>query len=239
MNITSRQLKVFLLTARHQSFSRATEQLFITQSGMSVLIRELGAARVSPVRTHHAPRHADRVRLQVPADRRPQPARAGGRGRQHRSLGLGREPAPRHRRHPADRGQAAARGDQRVREARPRPRRDPARRRPLAARRRAERRRGRSRARLLPAAGARHAPHAAVPLQPYGDPARERGGAPRARRAGTTSSTGACSAGRRKTRSSSSSTGSCSAWDAATTRRCASTTSRRRSRWSRPAPASP
>ena len=41
MNITSRQLKAFLLTARHQSFSRAAEQLFITQSGMSVLVREL------------------------------------------------------------------------------------------------------------------------------------------------------------------------------------------------------
>jgi DNA-binding transcriptional LysR family regulator len=41
MNITSRQLKAFLLTARHQSFSRAAEQLYITQSGMSVLIREL------------------------------------------------------------------------------------------------------------------------------------------------------------------------------------------------------
>src|SRR5204863_505134 len=37
MNITSRQLKAFLLTAQHQSFSRAAEQLFITQSGMSVL----------------------------------------------------------------------------------------------------------------------------------------------------------------------------------------------------------
>ncbi|HEY9529964.1 MAG TPA: LysR family transcriptional regulator, partial [Burkholderiales bacterium] len=34
-------MKAFLLTARHQSFSRAAEQLFITQSGMSVLIREL------------------------------------------------------------------------------------------------------------------------------------------------------------------------------------------------------
>src|SRR5688500_1132876 len=41
MNITSRQLKAFLLTARHESFSRAAEQLFITQSGMSVLVREL------------------------------------------------------------------------------------------------------------------------------------------------------------------------------------------------------
>jgi DNA-binding transcriptional LysR family regulator len=41
MNITSRQLKAFVLTARNQSFSRAAEQLFITQSGMSVLVREL------------------------------------------------------------------------------------------------------------------------------------------------------------------------------------------------------
>lgn len=41
MNISSRQLKAFLLTARYQSFSRAAEQLFITQSGMSVLVREL------------------------------------------------------------------------------------------------------------------------------------------------------------------------------------------------------
>jgi DNA-binding transcriptional LysR family regulator len=41
MNITSRQLKAFVLTARHQSFSRAAEDLFITQSGMSVLVREL------------------------------------------------------------------------------------------------------------------------------------------------------------------------------------------------------
>lgn len=41
MNVTSRQLKAFLLTARHQSFSRAAEQLCITQSGMSMLVREL------------------------------------------------------------------------------------------------------------------------------------------------------------------------------------------------------
>jgi len=43
MNISSRQLKAFVLTARHQSFSRAAEQLFMTQSGMSVLMRELEA----------------------------------------------------------------------------------------------------------------------------------------------------------------------------------------------------
>jgi DNA-binding transcriptional LysR family regulator len=41
MNITSRQLHAFVLTARYHSFSRAAEQLFITQSGMSVLVREL------------------------------------------------------------------------------------------------------------------------------------------------------------------------------------------------------
>ncbi len=41
MNINSRQLKSFLLVARHRNFSRAAEQLFITQSGLSVLVREL------------------------------------------------------------------------------------------------------------------------------------------------------------------------------------------------------
>src|SRR5262249_14588466 len=41
MNITSRQLRAFVLTARHESFSRAAEQMFITQSGMSILVREL------------------------------------------------------------------------------------------------------------------------------------------------------------------------------------------------------
>jgi DNA-binding transcriptional LysR family regulator len=41
MHITLRQLKAFLLTARYRSFSRAAEQLFITQSGMSVMVREL------------------------------------------------------------------------------------------------------------------------------------------------------------------------------------------------------
>jgi DNA-binding transcriptional LysR family regulator len=41
MNITSRQLKAFLLTAQYHSFSRAADALFITQSGMSVLIRKL------------------------------------------------------------------------------------------------------------------------------------------------------------------------------------------------------
>ena len=41
MDFTSRQLKGFLLAAQHQSFSRAAEKLFVTPSGLSVLIREL------------------------------------------------------------------------------------------------------------------------------------------------------------------------------------------------------
>lgn len=41
MNITSRQLKAFQLTAQYMSFSRAAEALYITQSGISVLIRKL------------------------------------------------------------------------------------------------------------------------------------------------------------------------------------------------------
>jgi LysR family transcriptional regulator, carnitine catabolism transcriptional activator len=41
MDFTSRQLRAFLLVARHRSFSRAAEALFITPSGLSVLIREL------------------------------------------------------------------------------------------------------------------------------------------------------------------------------------------------------
>lgn len=41
MNVTSRQLKGFLLVARHRSFSRAAEQMFMTQSGLSVLMREI------------------------------------------------------------------------------------------------------------------------------------------------------------------------------------------------------
>lgn len=38
---TSRQLRAFLLVARHRSFSRAAGALFITPSGLSLLIREL------------------------------------------------------------------------------------------------------------------------------------------------------------------------------------------------------
>jgi DNA-binding transcriptional LysR family regulator len=43
MNVSTRQLKAFVSAARHCSFSRAAEEVFITQSGLSVLIRELEA----------------------------------------------------------------------------------------------------------------------------------------------------------------------------------------------------
>src|SRR6187397_1863911 len=41
IDFTSRQLRAFLLLAQHHSFSRAAEALFVTPSGLSVLIREL------------------------------------------------------------------------------------------------------------------------------------------------------------------------------------------------------
>src|SRR3954447_14654231 len=41
IDFTSRQLRAFVLAAQHQNFTRAAEALFITPSGLSVLIREL------------------------------------------------------------------------------------------------------------------------------------------------------------------------------------------------------
>lgn len=41
MEFTSRQLRAFHLVAQHHNFTRAAEALFITPSGLSVLIREL------------------------------------------------------------------------------------------------------------------------------------------------------------------------------------------------------
>jgi len=43
INFSSRQLRAFLLVAQHRSFTRAADALFITPSGLSVLIRELEA----------------------------------------------------------------------------------------------------------------------------------------------------------------------------------------------------
>ena len=41
IDFSSRQLRAFLLVAQHQNFTRAAEALFITTSGLSLLIREL------------------------------------------------------------------------------------------------------------------------------------------------------------------------------------------------------
>ncbi|MGO9992997.1 MAG: LysR family transcriptional regulator [Steroidobacteraceae bacterium] len=41
MEFTSRQLRAFHLVAEHQSFARAADRMFLTPSGVSVLIREL------------------------------------------------------------------------------------------------------------------------------------------------------------------------------------------------------
>src|ERR1017187_3071379 len=41
MEFTSKQLRAFRLVAQHRNFARAAEALFITPSGLSVLIREL------------------------------------------------------------------------------------------------------------------------------------------------------------------------------------------------------
>jgi len=43
IDFTSRQLRAFLLVAEHRSFSRAAGALFVTPSGLSVLIREFEA----------------------------------------------------------------------------------------------------------------------------------------------------------------------------------------------------
>ena len=44
MDFTSRQLRAFLLVAEHRNFTRAAEAMFLTPSGISVLIRELEGA---------------------------------------------------------------------------------------------------------------------------------------------------------------------------------------------------
>jgi len=41
IDFTSRQLRAFVLVAQHRSFARAAEALFITPSGLSLLVREL------------------------------------------------------------------------------------------------------------------------------------------------------------------------------------------------------
>src|ERR1700724_3637317 len=41
MEVSTRQLRAFRLAAQHRSFARAAEALYITPSGLSVLIKEL------------------------------------------------------------------------------------------------------------------------------------------------------------------------------------------------------
>src|SRR6187551_569592 len=41
ITFSSRQLRAFVLVAHHRSFTRAADALFITPSGLSLLIREL------------------------------------------------------------------------------------------------------------------------------------------------------------------------------------------------------
>jgi len=41
IGFTAKQLRAFALVARHRSFSRAAAALFITPSGLSILIRQL------------------------------------------------------------------------------------------------------------------------------------------------------------------------------------------------------
>jgi LysR family transcriptional regulator, carnitine catabolism transcriptional activator len=71
MDFTSRQLRAFLLVAQYRSFSRAASALFITPSGLSLLIREL--------ETQLGIRLFDRTTRQVAGGRSTQPARV----RQH------------------------------------------------------------------------------------------------------------------------------------------------------------
>jgi LysR family transcriptional regulator, carnitine catabolism transcriptional activator len=72
IDFTSRQLRAFLLVAQHRSFSRAAGALFITPSGLSVLIRELEAqlgARLFERTTRHVALTAAGTELLTAAQR--------------------------------------------------------------------------------------------------------------------------------------------------------------------------
>jgi LysR family transcriptional regulator, carnitine catabolism transcriptional activator len=71
-DFTSRQLRAFLLVAQHRSFSRAAGALFITPSGLSVLIRELETqlgARLFDRTTRHVALTASGTELLAVAQR--------------------------------------------------------------------------------------------------------------------------------------------------------------------------
>jgi LysR family transcriptional regulator, carnitine catabolism transcriptional activator len=72
IDFTSRQLRAFLLVAQHRSFSRAAAALFITPSGLSVLIRELETqlgARLFERTTRHVALTAPGTELLAAAQR--------------------------------------------------------------------------------------------------------------------------------------------------------------------------
>ncbi len=72
IDFTSRQLRAFLLVAQYRSFSRAAAALFITPSGLSLLIRELETqlgARLFDRTTRHVAPTASGIELLAVAQR--------------------------------------------------------------------------------------------------------------------------------------------------------------------------
>jgi len=101
IDFTSRQLRAFALVAQHRSFSRAASALFITPSGLSVLIRELETqlgARLFERTTRHVALTASGAELLAAAQRNLQElegvmSRIGGSGtKTSPSLSLGAAP---------------------------------------------------------------------------------------------------------------------------------------------------
>jgi DNA-binding transcriptional LysR family regulator len=43
MNVSTRQLQAFLAIARQSSFTRAAEEIFVTQAGLSLMLKDLEA----------------------------------------------------------------------------------------------------------------------------------------------------------------------------------------------------
>lgn len=72
IDFTSRQLRAFLLVAQHRSFSRAAGAMFVTPSGLSVLMRELETqlgARLFDRTTRHVALTASGTELLAAAQR--------------------------------------------------------------------------------------------------------------------------------------------------------------------------
>jgi DNA-binding transcriptional LysR family regulator len=106
VNFTSRQLRAFLLVAHHRSFARAAEALYLTPSGLSVLIRELETQlgfRLFDRTTRHVAPTASGAELLPVAQRSleeldaatarlARPARSPGEGGAASTLALGAPP---------------------------------------------------------------------------------------------------------------------------------------------------